>query len=433
MVSIMKDRPSIDVTLTRLISFIERKRTPLFLWDSHFMQPDIELSALILWFTKNAYKHYRQEHKYARSCDALIRILELHLRELNKKIYNIKERDVLTYLHAIATITKHYQSEEKNVGSIIGGLIKYIIPIIERSKNYEFKMMAISLLVIIVLSIGNMKDYPTIIDMYIHNIHKFWYNVNRWDSASIITCLYWITESLKLLLEKHPDFRRDPQGKILSFAKGTEQFIIEKPLESIRNFALDIKLWVFFVINNLTSVYDFLGETISSRLSNINEQLEKDILYGLPIDIELYVTKKKRRRLDLITVSLAIGALYLASKDIITYVTRWDIQNIDRTRKFIFFMGLLAVLGTTIIIPRTITSLTIVLSLPITIIAEIIIAEILIFLVLLTGASILYNLAKGTIRSVRDLKNLKSLRLLPYISILYLIIRAIITFLLLFY
>lgn len=386
---------------------------------------DLFLSSIILWFTNETYEKLGLAGEIKSSYETLKSLLEVKLLEV-KKLSDTSLEDLLEVLQCVATLMDKYSDKNLDLMNKLYAMFidefAYLVGIVKTYSPYNTHLPSLIVLAATYMY-GNRKlessKLKEVISSYLENVEKVEEHI---DSST----LYWVITTLSKFLDLKVN--NNYIGKTISVLKHVETIIIKNLIsykDRLEHLPLDKTLWYYHILEKYIQVLNKLElstdplikklyNAIMKRILKVGTFLWKktaygELLYGLRKSYGSLTSKSlERSDMDLVTLSLLIGAYEKMKKHVVTYVTDYDLERLTKIKSLSLAAGLiLVILGTALITYTLITYsstrmnvFTLIPSLAFSI------------YVLSSGVNVLYSLFIDKVKSYKDLVKV----ILPIIS-----------------
>jgi len=409
------------------------------LWSSRQSggAPDIGLSAVVLWLTYDAHVKLGLKERADATLKRLKSELMLKLGEEVRALSDIHRPSTLETLQCAVTVLGLYRGEVDDLAKVLSKMLsderKALEKITREYTPYEYSVP--SLLVLVYLYLKRRGQIPEgleeVLTSYLKSVTK--------SGEPDPSALYWLSEVLRELTN-HEEYREHIKDKLMILEGVILGFTRElgKREEILEYLSLDRALWLYLAIDNLIGVGERLRLPILWELRDLSNRLIKQITavgvvtwkesaYGRILRAErskrfiegVEPFEEERLDVDLATLSLLIGAYSKMGRHIVTYVTQYDLRELEMIEKGVFFLGVvftalggfalfflltsliaIAFPGLVAVIPLQEVEIPI---LNVSVPPRYLILLVISLLFLGSGISVLYSLQSQEIKSLRDL------------------------------
>lgn len=404
--------------LKEMLALIDSLKEPDKLWSSKHTKGTVDLftSAIILWLTDEAYRKFNLKAELNASYRSLSSLLKLKVSEVNKA-GKISLEDLLEILQCSTTLLQHYDDKHlrKVLFNFLSNNIKYLVRLINSYNVYSTCLPSLITIITVnfleELSKHDSKVTETIIHTFLEKISK-----ERSTNANPLT-FYWISEALMKLAKSRTISTY--RNQTTSALKHIESIILRstEAFDELEYIPLDYFLWYYHFLENVFALSSTLRTEVDISIKRIHNNIMKYILstgkilwlrtsYGNVFHkirehaIKPHIRAKikpEKQDIDLITLSLFIGALIKAGRHTISYITDYDLMKVEGARFAALLISIaLIVLGISIL-----TGITIALSA-----VERLIYDRLFYascIMILTGCYINYSTMRNKIHTYRDI------------------------------
>jgi len=345
----------LHVELKDILCLLDSLKKENKLWSSIYRKEsvDLSLSANIILFAYRTYNKFGLKGEIEASLNALKSLLKVKLCKA-KDLSSIPREDLLDILLCAVAVLKYCRNDE--VHELVSKLYnefysenrKKIISVMSDYNPYTTVLPSLIALTVIYQKKHdfNSAELDKTINFYIDSVKNI--KENSVDPSAV----YWITEALKELADSV-----DYQESIIISLKQVEAIVADKLASrknSLEHLSLDAALWYCHTIENLIEARSKLGLTIEQHIRKLHNSILKhiittgsivwkkttyaEVLRGLR-DGQAVSVEPKWPDIDLVTLSLLIGAYDRAERHIVTYITDYDLRQLSKVEKITFFIG----------------------------------------------------------------------------------------------
>lgn len=370
--------------LKHMILLVDSLKDDIGLWSSKYSGSTIDLfvSSTIIWFTYEAHRSLGMINEINRS----LKILEKTVIAVTSP-EEMHPDKLLEILHCSTTILKYGSPSQEFINALQKIYLnkhKQLINIIRTCNPYIEYLPSL-----ITINIVSVSKFSNELKSLLRDIVKEYIRALREEESKDITppALYWVLEALlkliSLLKIEKSLYRKD---EIIAISKHIESIIVNNLstfIDTLEDIPLDVVLWYYHILEDFIELEKKLKIHTSSLIEKYHSSLIRHILrIGLikwketvyskilndireailnPQSIALEKGKYlKASTIDLITLSLLIGAYEKIGKYIVTYVTRYDLKYLKNIEKIALILGIaFLILGGSIatVLPQLITVL----------------------------------------------------------------------------
>lgn len=330
------------------------------LWSSKYSGDTIDLfvSSVVIWFTYEAYRSL-----------GLVNEIKISLEMLEKTIIvvaNSKDMSLtklLEILQCSATILKYGNPSRELINTLKRVFLNRQEQLISLVRSFNPYIDYLPSL--IVINIANMaKLSNSELGSLLRNTVKEYLRAlkERENRDATPLALYWVLEALLELMNlKEKGLCREDE--IIAISKRIESLIVNSLSElmnSLEDMPLDIVLWYYHTLESFMKLEGMLkmrmDEPIGRYYSSIVRYILKvglikwketayakilrDIRETLLDSQNITLGKDQERSIDLITLSLLIGAYERIGSYVVTYITKHDLKQLKNVENAALILGI---------------------------------------------------------------------------------------------
>jgi len=329
------------------------------LWSSRFNGDNIDLflSSIILWFTKDAFEKMKLKREFEESLSSLASLIKLRLSNINT-LEDLSFDELIEVLQSYIVLDEFGSTKDLQVrlAYIFNHTDKKTLRSLIINTNPYTNHLS-TLIILILFSIDKKLIDETnyiIIRDYFEQIEKGIDPHIRPDPSA----LYWMIILASKLFKENIGKHNEIVSKLYLSIRNTVEFIIRKMASRLNldKIPYDTLLWLFHILDELVYSKQKSGEDVDNYLKRLyNSVIHYILSIGRVLWINstygsvLYRYRKERNILrdnegvsiDLITLSLLISALVISRKCMVTFVTEYDLRNLNKVEKAAFILGLI--------------------------------------------------------------------------------------------